>query len=347
MLGEYFLNSFHKAVQHWSRKRELAADKMGARATDREVAAAALLRVSVLTPRVSQALDMCWNEGGRTESGVLTTVKQLVAEHGLDDPHKFLEDQQAHPTDSHPTTRQRLEALGVPISKKLVEYSKDTLGSRLLVDLGLEGDATDDIIDVNEALEAEFADAAESDHEENIELLEALAAEGTENISIYEDGIITIGALLVLSLFGILAPFFFNDMPVEMKWGGWIFGPVVAMLGIYFLLRRRNPILTMTRDGVIFANLRQPFPWTCIEDMNLKETSNSTITMTLELEADCDVPEISGNWHAKYKKGKHQVVISMLDVRDMTTEEFGDLFSTYWNGGVARAVLRRHKGRPV
>lgn len=345
LLGEFFLNSFHEAVQHWSRKRELAADQMGARAASREAAAAALLRVSVLAPCVNQALATCWSDGKQAGAGVLAMTKQLVAEHGLGDPRDHLEECQAHPTDSHPTTKQRLEALGVPVSMELLAYAQDVRGSRLLVDLGLEGDAADDVLDVNEALEADFSAAAEVNREENIAGLEILAAEGTERVSLYEGAFITIGALLALSLFGVLGPFFISDMPVEAKWGGWIAGPLVAVAGVYFLLRRRKPFVTMTRDGMIFANLKEPFPWVSIDEIDLIDTRNSTVKLTLDLKDDCGVPVFSGDRRVKYKQNTHQIIISVIDVQDMSTEEFGELLSIYWNGGLARAALRTLKGR--
>ena len=46
-------------------------------------------------------------------------VRRLVAEHGLDDPQERLQDQQAHPLDTHPPLKQRLDALGVAITPEL------------------------------------------------------------------------------------------------------------------------------------------------------------------------------------------------------------------------------------
>ena len=69
--------------------------------------------------------------------GVLKMVRRLVAEHGLDDPQERLQDQQAHPLDSHPSLKQRLDALGVP-SRPSCWPARDSRDAALLVELGLE-----------------------------------------------------------------------------------------------------------------------------------------------------------------------------------------------------------------
>ena len=65
-------------------------------------------------------------------------VRRLVAEHGLDDPQERLQDQQAHPLDTHPPLKQRLDALGVAITPELLARARDPRDAALLVELGLE-----------------------------------------------------------------------------------------------------------------------------------------------------------------------------------------------------------------
>lgn len=138
LLSEFYLNAFHLAVRHWSRERELAADRVGAAAGGSEAVALSLLRISVLAPVVDQALAECWAKGGLPEGGIMARVRQLARENGLGDPSDFLEEGQAHPTDTHPATRQRLEAVGAALTPALLARARDVRESPLLRELGLK-----------------------------------------------------------------------------------------------------------------------------------------------------------------------------------------------------------------
>jgi len=65
-------------------------------------------------------------------------VRRLVDERGLPDPREHLEDHQAHPLDTHPPLRARLQALGISITPELIVRARDTRPTRLLAELGLE-----------------------------------------------------------------------------------------------------------------------------------------------------------------------------------------------------------------
>lgn len=138
LYGKWFLQNFDEAVHHWSRERELAADAFSSHIAGTEPAALALLRSAVLHELVDEALFQNREAPPERREGVLSMVRRLVAERGLADPREHLEDRQAHPLDTHPSLRQRLDALGVAITPELVARTRDTRDVRLLVDLGLE-----------------------------------------------------------------------------------------------------------------------------------------------------------------------------------------------------------------
>ena len=138
LFGEYYLVAFHQAVNHWSRERELAADQLGVIAAGREASALALLRTAALEPVVHYALQDCQAEGnGGDEAAVVDKLRHLVKEYGLADPMPHLEDSLPHPLDSHPTTRQRLDAFGIAITPELLLKACDPSESSLLQELGL------------------------------------------------------------------------------------------------------------------------------------------------------------------------------------------------------------------
>ena len=138
LYGKWFLASFEEAMHHWSRERELAADAFGSRIAGTESSALALLRISGLHRIVDAALAHNQQAPAEERGGVLKMVRRLVAEHGLDDPQERLQDQQAHPLDSHPSLKQRLDALGVAITPELLARARDPRDAALLVELGLE-----------------------------------------------------------------------------------------------------------------------------------------------------------------------------------------------------------------
>jgi len=138
LYGKWFLNSFDEAVHFWSRTRELAADAFSSRVAGSAAIALALLRITVLQEIVEEALRQNHEAPPERREGVLAMVRRLVATRGLGDPGQHLEDHQAHPLDSHPTLKQRLDALGVTLTADLVARSREARDSGLLAELGLE-----------------------------------------------------------------------------------------------------------------------------------------------------------------------------------------------------------------
>lgn len=138
LFGKWFLHSFDEAVHHWSRKRELAADAFSTQVAGNLPAATALLRSAVLQGLIEEVLAHNRNAPAQQREGVLPMVRRLVNERGLPDPREHLEDQQAHPLDTHPPLRSRLQALGISITPELIVRARDTRASRLLAELGLE-----------------------------------------------------------------------------------------------------------------------------------------------------------------------------------------------------------------
>ena len=352
MLGAFFLRSFNEAVKYWSRKRELAADAMGARVAGKEAAALALVRLSALAPHVDAALVTCWREGGQA-GGVLAETRRLIREKGLDDPRTRLEKQQAHPTDTHPTTQQRLEALGVPVSAGLLSAAQDPRGSTLLQDLGLEGanDASDHLsarqnAPVSAALEAEFSSTAKSDRDDRIATLRELAARGTDSVTLFERGVF-ICLVAVLAGPALLAiPFLAHDMPVGAKWLFWVMGPFTTVAGASLLLRLRKPFLTLSPDGIMFANLQKPLPWTAIEDIGIgTATANkkSGVFLTLDLAGGFVPPSFAGDRRIKYRPKKQDIIATAMGIKGHDTDAFAKLVLDHWRGGQARAELEKYK----
>ncbi len=205
LLGEYFLSSFDLAVQHWSRIREFAADATGASVTSGRDIVSSLLRISVLEPHINAVLSEYWDKGGRVTGGILQAVRQRVKDQGFSDPAQHLEQAQAHPTDSHPSLRQRMEALRIAPSSDLMEAARNRQDSGLLVRLGLEAAprSQDDDSEIqasassqslrtvaapsiSQALETELTQKARENYEEEIQTLRKIEAAGAETRVLHE-----------------------------------------------------------------------------------------------------------------------------------------------------------------
>jgi Zn-dependent protease with chaperone function len=111
-LGGFVLGQFHHAVQHWSRRREFAADAAGAKVTSADAVARTLLRSAAVQPLIDAALTRAFHVPDGAPADLAAAALAEVAGHGPENPANRLEQDQPHPTDTHPATRARLAALG-------------------------------------------------------------------------------------------------------------------------------------------------------------------------------------------------------------------------------------------
>ncbi|MDF3826293.1 MULTISPECIES: M48 family metallopeptidase [unclassified Pseudocitrobacter] len=118
-IGLWFLRVFHETVRYWSRLRELAADKAGATVASPQSLASALLRISALDSVIQPHLNKLIT-GKFIDKDFLITLLENAKKQPALDVCSFLEQEIQHPTDSHPTTRVRIDALGVALDENLL-----------------------------------------------------------------------------------------------------------------------------------------------------------------------------------------------------------------------------------
>lgn len=344
MFGLYFLDSFDCAVQHWSREREFAADRTSAGIAGNEATALSLLRLSVLSLHVDQALDECWGKGGNVAGGVVGRVRELVRENGLGNPEEHLEETQAHPTDSHPATRQRLEALGVSVTPDLLARARSGEESPLLRELGLE--------EAEAALSASGGNRLRADLEAEFSLaareavgmcdMEEVAGWGTDSAVFHEDPQWRVGGLAIgvgMFLLGVFA--------AQRSVLAGIGGMGMGILGVWMLFsfgkRKTKPFMTMTGDGFSVGTTEQEIPWTAVADYGLSSFV-STIQLEIDFTDGYEPPEIRGDRRVKYKPEKRLLLVMVRDIaKPQTLESFVGEFHAHWQGGVARAYLAEHR----
>ncbi|UBM25501.1 M48 family metalloprotease [Pseudomonas sp. p1(2021b)] len=114
-LAVHFMQRFDFAVSHWSRKRELQADAAGARVGGPQAVVDSLVRISALEPLIEQhQAELCMKPQAWPEDLLAATLEYLATQDiCLSDDE--LADELAHPSDSHPPTRQRILALGLSV----------------------------------------------------------------------------------------------------------------------------------------------------------------------------------------------------------------------------------------
>ncbi|WP_043839717.1 M48 family metallopeptidase [Muricoccus aerilatus] len=118
-LAVHAFEQFSHVVAHWSRLRELEADRAGAASGSPVALASSLLRVG-LASELLKAARIGLSE--RPDDAPRDLAAALVAclREGTGDPAAHLGDEAPHPTDSHPPTWQRIEAAGVVVDGALL-----------------------------------------------------------------------------------------------------------------------------------------------------------------------------------------------------------------------------------
>ena len=356
LMGEMFLDSFHEAVRYWSRKRELAADAVGASVVSPQAVASSLLRITALEPHVSEALHANWDRGETIEGGVLGHVRQLVASKGMVDPSEHLENRQSHPTDTHPELAVRLDALGVAISPDLLARAMDAQGSRLLQEFGLEQGAPPSagrtlagslapapVVDVNAALQNELSSAAASNRSAKVTELREIAALAQDQTVVYERSlgmVLLFSALAIACLIGAVL-----IALAKQSWGvtAGVAAAGLACVGFAVLFWRdgQHPALVLQPEGLRLFHASTLLPWSAIDDFEFNET-NHMFTLIMPLEQGVQPPAMGvGKRRAQYQQKKQRIVLMLKGVKKMKTEAFAVMLVNYWRAYHARQELQR------
>ena len=358
LMGEMFLDTFHEAVRFWSRKRELAADAVGASVVNPQAVASSLLRITALEPHVSEALQTNWDRGETVEGGVLGHVRQLVAAQGMVDPSQHLQNRQSHPTDTHPELAVRLDALGLAVTPELLQRAMDPQGSRLLQEFGLEQGAPAvatagrtmagsvapaPVVDVNAALQNELTSVAASNRTAKVAELREIAALGREQTVIYEKSWLQTALFVFFAvLCAIGAVFLFRGKNTQLYGAGVVLAGVgCAWLAYTFSRDSKEPAMVLMPDGLQLFKAQTLLPWSAIDDFSFSE-ANHMLNVTIPLEQGVVPPAMGvGKRRGQYQAKKQRLVLMLKGVKTMKSEAFAELMVNYWRAYHARQELQR------
>jgi|GEM_PF-510128 len=350
IFGEMFLDSFHEAVRFWSRKRELAADAVGAQVAGAQAVARSLLRIAALEPRVQEALATHWDTGQSIAGGVLNQVRQLVAAKGMANPGEHLQNRQSHPFDTHPELAVRLEALGMPVSDELLQRAMNPATSPLLHELDLEAvaalapsDQTAGAADINTALQTELAEAAAANRQAKLRELSAMVQLVQADQPVFERMWILALAFAVLGLFALSLsaimtasaraerPGLFVGMLAvgiaALAWGGWL-----------LWRSSRRPALVFRPHGLQLFGQRGVLSWGAIKGL---EFANPALFLYLRepMPAPMRVPGVS-RLRCRYSKARQRVRIGLI-LSSKQAGRVGGLSVDYWHAYYAKMELQR------
>lgn len=351
-LGLFVMEQFHLAVRHWSRVREFAADAAGAAVTSPDASARALLRYGAARPRVVETLDAAADAPETAAADLVAAAFDGAIARGLEDPAARLEDEQAHPTDTHPPTRDRVAALGLAIDADLLAAAgtapparaRDQLAAYFADPDGLCRAATRDFLGAVRAREAAArahleATAAEIGTEERV----LRASHRARGLALAASAGLFAAAALALALFRIpgLSPYEARIVAAVALALAAAFGGAGA-----FVLLRGEPIaLILSPAGLTAPGLDRVIPWEAVADLDMSLSRGGIVTRLL-LPPGADWPERAPGRHPVKLDAKRRIVTLTVGLpRGMKPQDFADLIARYQAAHHARRALAERAAR--
>jgi Zn-dependent protease with chaperone function len=364
MLGEYFMERFDHAVNHWSRVRELAADAAGAKLTGNTAIASALVRISAIDPLLQQGVSTHVARATNPSSEhVLTrdlpgSVVQELAAQPLTLPEEDMAASLPHPSDTHPSNRERLASLQVTVEEAVSRGTRPINAAQACA-------AMDNYFADPQALRARITEDFLGHYVEQdaaiVQELRSHAGNATEEVRLHEGarlrGWITLGCFSFFMLLGLgllvlpyLLPQVFVDANSTMKLVGILLLICMAFLlplSLRMLTRANKTALLLTPEHFVFANFKAPLPIQHVADFGLQVGQG--VHLNLLLEDDAPMPELASRSFfspdAKLNRKKRWVQLHLLQIcrddKKLKDQELADLIGTYLNAGTARHLLQQ------
>jgi Zn-dependent protease with chaperone function len=364
MLGEYFMERFDHAVSHWSRVRELAADAAGAQLTGNIAIASALVRIAAIDPLLQHSVSTHVARATNPNAEhVLTrdlpgSVVQELAAQPLTLPEEEMAASQPHPSDTHPSNRERLASLQVSVEEAVSRGTRPIIAAHACA-------AMDHYFADPQALRARITEDFLGHYVEQdaavVQELRSHAGNATQEVRLHEGarlrGWITLGCFSFFMLLGLgllilpyLLPQVYVDANSTMKLVGILLLICMAFLlplSLRMLTRANKTALLLTPEHFVFANFKAPLPIRHVADFGLQVGQG--VHLNLLLEDDAPMPELASRSFfspdAKLNRKKRWVQLHLLQIcrddKKLKDQELADLIGTYLNAGTARHLLQQ------
>jgi Zn-dependent protease with chaperone function len=354
MLGFHALQQFDHAVNHWSRIREFDADRSGARSSSVVGAASALIRTGLIPPALDHVFGLAGNrvrvaENSEPAPDLVAETSDLVRAHGWSDPVSLLEDRQPHPTDTHPPTVQRIQAMGLTVDDRLLGIATRapkpaglTFAFELFSDWKalcrqLSGDYLEQVRDLQTA---------------HRQALEALAAAAPDETILYDNVRPMIWAMAIIAAifagFGLMVTVFaaetgFAHDEFARTLVSGIAAAGVVMCGLYALYLHESaaqPLMVLTPAGLRASMLDGPVAWTDIHSHQVFASNRFALRLWLAPSASLPAKKRRAIY-SKIDRKQRVVTIGAMGIRGMKAAEFSALVERYHSAAHALKELSR------
>ena len=348
-LGTHMMAVFDGAVSHWSRLREIEADRAGAGHGGAAAGARALLRTTLMQPAIDAVLAETWRQPGASSPDLVAAIMAHAEATGLGDPAIALEERQPHPTDSHPPASERLAALGLAVTAPLLAAAARPVRpdaaafARSLFDdwPGLCAAVSADAIGLAAANQARrlarLHEAASQPTEADVEILGdwrwPAAAWGVATAVFLGTGLLLADATLART---IEDP---SDIPtVRLVLAGLIVtGAACAVRGVLLWRGRNTPLMTLHADGFFCRGLDRMVPWIGVERVNMVHQRSTNVF--IHLKHTTKLPKRVSGWTVLVSARRHVVTMLAVRPRGLSPDAFAQLIDRYWMAAAARAAL--------
>lgn len=357
LLAGHVLDTFERLVGAWSRQREFAADRASLRAGPARAAATALIRFGMAGEIVQGTLNALHERPDEAGADVVGAVLARAESAGFSDPTRHLKDCQPHPTDTHPPTRQRIEALGVPIDDGLLAGASRPVRPE---ETAFAASLFTDWPGLRRALGADLVDAARQRDAQFHAGLQEAAGAMADAVPVHERH-----AVASALLFAVGAPLtagagFFAWMAATSSFdltetgSGIILMAVLGVPGVLLLwaVRARHrrakegPYLVIGADGFRCAGIEGLVPWSALEGVEV--TSGLRMDVTFRFKPSAPLPRQTGRrWSVRVMPQSRTLELYTYKPRDLSAQAFLDLLNRALLAQRARELMQERDTRAV
>ncbi|MCQ1574226.1 M48 family metalloprotease [Neorhizobium galegae] len=354
LLGFHAIEQFDRAVNHWSRIREFDADRNGTRSTSTVGAASALIRTGLILPALEQVLSQVAGnppvaESSDTRPDLVSHTSDLVRASGWSDPVPLLEDRQPHPTDTHPPTRQRIQALGLTVDERLLKIAtRPPKPQGLTFASGLFSDWKA----ICAQLSQDYLSQARAMRAAHRQTLQALAAAVPGETIVYNNVKPTIWAMAIIALIFIGFGLTVTVLPAETGFGNDDFTRIlvagvamfgVAGCGIYVVYLQKSaarPLMILTPTELQTSMLDTPVAWIDVAAHQVFASNRFALRLWMDPSALLPAKKRRA-LYSKVDRKEHVVTLGAMGIRGMKPAEFSELIGRYHNAAHASKELSR------
>ncbi|VYU67051.1 M48 family metalloprotease [Metakosakonia massiliensis] len=347
--GLWFLRSFHETVRYWSRIREFAADTAGARTASPEALVSALLRISALDDVINDCLEDVLT-GKAKDNDILAGLVASASNLPALDVRPFMEEALTHPTDSHPPTSQRIAALNVTVSERLLNSAArkpDARDHQALMAL-----IASDEGNIVASMAQNLIQRVKQHREALRARLETEAAQPSETKMFWirtKDTWFFLAIAIILFAAGGFITLTARGGFEYIGWGMVAFSVMFSLLARKHYVDSRKPLYLFSEQGIQCQSVDGIFKWTWMEDAFEFEEMLGSLCIVFRCHSHVPLPEVHRR-KSGIRPGKNNTYIITIPDPMFTGEsdkrlkikeqEFIDHFRQYYDSACAREALQ-------